>query len=1194
MALIALSPLGSSAQQGVLFINEVMAANSGVVQDATGEGEDWIELFNSSGAAIDVSGMHLSDDPEEPAKHILPMSAELIVPAGGYLLLWASGDPTRGATHLNFKLSSTGENILLSSATGSLIDLVPPIEHFTDVSYGRAGDGGGQWAYFSPPSPNSPNAQSGFQGRLDPPSFSVPAGFHSGSISLAITHPDPAVTIYYSTDGSTPGPEFLQGQTYSYKNTYPNIGSPAIGAMFTDTMRAYQYTGPLTLSDPTSSPNELSMRTATAHTYHPANYMPQAPVRKAHVILARAFRNGFLPSEVVSSSYFFTPDGLSPYTLPVLSAITQESNLFDFQDGIYNAGIDYEQWRINNPNTLIDGYTPANWTRNTEFPIALEWFEAGSGQRAFSHNAGFRLHGSFSKTFRRKSLRLYFREEYGPDDVGYAIFPDQPDTDHKRLVVHISGNDDPVTNMRDMTIQAMLKHMRFITQSAQPAVLFLGGEFWGVHAMRDRYDEKYFENELGLGETEIDVVERFRHASIGDSIAWSALLDQVDDQDPMDPAVFADLKTKIDIEDNIDYHVAQVYIGNFDWPLNNWKAYRKRTNGFVPDAPYGHDGRWRWLMFDTDWGFNLNTVHPPEAPMLAWATDPVYGEHTLLFRRLLRNQEYSHGYINRAADMINTAFRPEVINGIIEDHRAMLQDDMVEHITRWPDSPWNIGNWHDEVDEMVYYGSQRADRFRDEIQDYFELPAQHALQVDVSDVDAGWVKVNTIDLLPTTHGVATPVYPWNGTYYQTVPITLAAHAFPGSAFSHWEGAVQGTDSVITVSMTEAMNVTAVFEPAPYCAAEVVHYWHFNSLAGGSVTQIAPDQSNDTGALITYEGTGTGYLDATPGDEGSSINALENVPAGSGLRARDPSTDRVLVIGSPADGHRDITLSFATRRTSAGADSQQVHYTIDPLRLEWIALGEPYAVPDQYITRSFSLDGVISTYDNTDLAFKIEFLGPNTGGPSGNNRFDNVKITGRPVGTVEGLLCGNETTFSYQGQTYAQGDHIITDAASLDCGNVTLLRVQQAVLDTTVMNNGDTLIAMGEASSYQWIDCSGMQPVPGATGAQFIPAVEADYAVQIGTGNCSATSECHYSAGDQGMGISVYPNPADGSLFIGIGAHRSGRFTLVDATGRIVRKGILASAVNEIDLRDLSAASYFLHVSVMDGDREKRWTKVILK
>lgn len=922
--------------------------------------------------------------------------------------------------------------------------------------------------------------------------------------------------------------------------------------------------------------------------------MPVQPIRKAHVIRAQAYRNGFLPSEVVSSTYFFTPDGTSPYTLPVLSLITETEALFGFQNGVYNPGVDYEQWRIQDNTSLITGETPANWARDTEFPIAMEWFDAGAVQRTFRRNAGFRTHGSFSKTFRRKSLRLYFREEYGYDDLDHAIFPDQEDTDHKRLVVHISGNDDPSTNMRDMTIQAMLKHMRFRTQSAQPAVLFLDGEFWGVHAMRERYDEKYFENKLGIAEGELDVVERYRHASIGDSIAWSALLDQVEDQDPMDPAVFADLKTKVDIEDNIDYHVAQVYIGNFDWPLNNWKAYRKRTNGYFPDAPYGHDGRWRWLMFDADWGFNLNGVHPPEAQMLSWATDPIYGEHTLLFRRLLRNLEYRNAYINRAADMINTAFRPEVITAIIEEHRERLEHDMEEHIVRWPDSPWNIGHWNDEVDEMVSYGNERADRFLEELQGYFELPAQHQLQVDVSSVDAGWVKVNTIDLLPTTHGISDPVYPWSGTYFEEIPITLTANAFPGWTFSHWEGTAQGVDSTIVLSLTNVASVTAVFVPAPYCAAEVIHYWHFNELPSGSLTSIPPDQTSSS-ASIGYAGTGAGYLDRTASGEGSEINTLEGINAGTGLRARDPSTGRSLLIEVPSTGYRDIMLSFATHRTSAGADSQIVSYTIDPLRVEWIPLSGPYAVADQYQLKTFSLAGMIGTYDNEDLAFRMEFLGPATSGPSGNNRFDNIKVIGQPINTVDAVLCEGQATFEYAGASYPAGLHLHFDPASFDCGHTVLVRVEEAQLDTAVISSGDTLVAIGSADTYQWIDCATTQLVSGANSAEFLPVGEGNYAVQLQAGDCIEISNCHYSAGDQGMGISVFPNPAQGTLFVGIGGlMHNASFQLIDATGRIVRTGDLITAFSAIDIRELSAGTYFIHVSAMDNGQEKRWTKVVLK
>lgn len=106
-----------------------MAFNQSALADpADGEFDDWIELHNPGGAAADLSGWFLSDDPAEPFKYSIP--AGFNVPAGGFLLVWADdeiaqNDPaTRPDLHAAFKLDAGGESILLSAPDGTLIDRV--------------------------------------------------------------------------------------------------------------------------------------------------------------------------------------------------------------------------------------------------------------------------------------------------------------------------------------------------------------------------------------------------------------------------------------------------------------------------------------------------------------------------------------------------------------------------------------------------------------------------------------------------------------------------------------------------------------------------------------------------------------------------------------------------------------------------------------------------------------------------------------------------------------------------------------------------------------------------------------------------------------------------------------------------------------------------------------------------------------
>src|SRR5690606_6287650 len=143
---------------------------------------------------------------------------------------------------------------------------------------------------------------------------------------------------------------------------------------------------------------------------------------------------------------------------------------------------------------------------------------------------------------------------------------------------------------------------------------------------------------------------------------------------------------------------------------------------------------------------------------------------------------------------------------------------------------------------------------------------------------------------------------------------------PGWTFSHWEGDLQGTDSIATIDLSAAASVTAVFSPAPLCEAEVVHVWHFNSLPDGDLTEIAADAFSVAGGSITITGSSNAAMDRTPQLEGTELNAIEGDPAGRALRVRNPTEQNFLIVEAPSTGYRDIALSFAAMRTNSGPDS----------------------------------------------------------------------------------------------------------------------------------------------------------------------------------------------------------------------------------------------------------------------------------
>jgi hypothetical protein len=136
-----------NADAGVV-INELMPVNSSTVADQNGQFDDWIELYNYTSSTIDLSGYFLSDDKKDITKWQFPHGT-LIGPKG-YLIIWADNDTLQAGLHADFKLSSAGEDVLISDAAGKLIDKVSFPAQNLELSYSRIPDGTGEFQWHSP------------------------------------------------------------------------------------------------------------------------------------------------------------------------------------------------------------------------------------------------------------------------------------------------------------------------------------------------------------------------------------------------------------------------------------------------------------------------------------------------------------------------------------------------------------------------------------------------------------------------------------------------------------------------------------------------------------------------------------------------------------------------------------------------------------------------------------------------------------------------------------------------------------------------------------------------------------------------------------------------------------------------------------------------------------------------------------
>ena len=826
-------------------LNEIVASNATGLTDDDGDQPDWIELYNSGPEPVSLSGVGLSDDPEDPFRWVFP---DVTLDAHAFLIVWASGkDRTDAETplHANFSIASAGEALLLTAADGTLIDALPPTPIPTDLSYGRQPDGTGEWYYFIEPTPGASNLTVGFETVLDPPSLSLPAGFYPEPITLTADHTDESVSLHYTLNGDVPteaDPVFPVSLMVG-----PRSGESNVWSMI-DTTRT------------TSQVNE--------HWWQP----PADLVAKGTTVRVRAFRSNAVPSRTWTATYFADTNLYHHYSMPVVSLVTGGDHLFDYHQGIY----------VHGPGP---GVPQANYSQRGqawERPVHFEWFDE-AGSLRFQQNAGIRIHGQASRSLSYKSVRLYARNQYGESAFDFPFWPDVDEASFKRLLFRNSGQDTANTYMRDALVHRLVGHMRLETQAYRPVVKFINGEYWGIYNVRERYDRFYLERTYGTDPDAVDIVEtRWGNQTDlvvkeGDAEHYQAMRDFIVQTGVEDPADYAYIQTQMDTDSYIDFLVANIYANNGDWPGNNAVYWRARTDAYDPDAPSGLDGRWRWMLIDLDhafWYFANVQRYRPEHNTIAFATQSSHNTWpnpnwaTRVIREMLKNESFQNDFINRMSDQLNTAFKPHRVVAVIDAMAAAIEPEISEHHARHH-RPWDgYSGWEDEVDRLRSFANQRPAHQFQHMVSYFNKPGLASLEIDVSDLTHGRVRVNSVVIDESTMGLLDPEspYPWSGTYVRAVPITLEALPAPGYVFAGWDG-LTNESATVERSLNGDLNVTALFEVDPERAAtELLIEWPAHWGQTGAMPPLTVWAVNDEGLVdpgytgqVTVSVSGPGSL-----------------------------------------------------------------------------------------------------------------------------------------------------------------------------------------------------------------------------------------------------------------------------------------------------------------------------------------------
>jgi hypothetical protein len=660
-----------------LFINEIMASNNSSIRDPQGQYDDWIEIYNAGTNSIHAGGMYLTDDLSVPNKWQIPVSTN--ISARGYLLIWADSDTGDAGLHTNFKLSSTGEQIGLFDIDGStLIDSVVFDEQSTDVSFGRFPNGGDDWKFLSIPTPGEGN-EGAYPGVVQAPQFSHERGFCDGPFSLTITTETEGASVFYTLDGSSP---------------YDDERNVARGTY---------YTGPVPITT-TTCIRAIAVKTD----WKPSEIKTFTYIFLDDVLQQPRYPDGFprswggtrvdyaMDQDVVEDPAYESTIKDDLKTIPSVCIVIDNDDFFDDDTGIY----------ANTQRTGID------WER----PASIEWVDPVNSID-FQVNAGLRVHGSQygrSQGVGKHSLRMLFKNEYGPSQLDFPLFEDTDVTHFDTLVLRAIWNyswfgdstacgglgTDHADYLRDQYARDTVRDMGGLAPHSRPVHVYINGLYWGMYILTERPDGGFLSENLDGNKEDYDVLVANGEMEVksGDLNAWNALYNMARN-DLSSTQAYDEIQQYVDIPAMIDYMLMIYYVGSRDAPVllcnnnvpRNFYAARSRE----PAGPF------LFIPWDVEWVLEW----PDENRVnIVGVENPHY-----LINRLMNNADFR---IMLADNIHNRFFHDGVLTTDRSTERYLIRAGEVDRAiigesARWGDSrrsnrPYTRNNeWIGEVNRLV-------------------------------------------------------------------------------------------------------------------------------------------------------------------------------------------------------------------------------------------------------------------------------------------------------------------------------------------------------------------------------------------------------------------------------------------------------------------------------------------------------------
>ena len=474
-------------------------------------------------------------------------------------------------------------------------------------------------------------------------------------------------------------------------------------------------------------------------------FLNSIKINKTTIVRAKIFKDKFISSYDNSKSFIFD----AKHSLNVVTLVTEPDNFFDENTGIYVYG--------KNASSNWPFYG-ANFWNDSEKPIQFSYYEKDNKLET-EFNAGVKIFGGGSRANDQRSLSIFARNKYGVGEMDYPFFKNVSYDKFQAIILRNTGNDWLKANMRDAAVSKLMQNSDLEFQDFNPVATYLNGEYWGLYFLREKINEHMISSKSGYDTDDISILEFDGEEIHGNNEDFVELRTFINSEDLSVKNNYEYVKSQMDIKNFILYNLTNIYIGNNDWPGNNRKFWK------------GKNGKWRWILFDTDFAFGLETGFDYSFNSIKYATNSTCSGpscrnrpwSTVYLRKLLENNVFKEQFINHFADEMNSRFLPDNIKSILQSTHDLISSEIDPHYKRWNRSPSRAVAY---LNSMKEYADKRPQYMKNQILNFFSISSFNKISINNSQVEMGEILLNN-NLTITQDS-------WFGDYFEDIMISIKA------------------------------------------------------------------------------------------------------------------------------------------------------------------------------------------------------------------------------------------------------------------------------------------------------------------------------------------------------------------------------------------------------------------------------------